>query len=323
MKNSSKNDNTHNNLEQAYILRSDRHYLAAFRVIGKATEGWSAPDLVQITYQGRTVIGYFKSTQKMGDRNDIEIVLTQIGRSIGVAMAESIVVYSDSAYKNQVGIVSICVDRQPQKRFVSFREMRDELYRDLINKEIVETPWITRWKNIRSRKVFLPTETWEFAAQGTQEYLDTLQFAMEISHLYANKHHIRCVNLEEPYERMLLFDILIGQADRSPSNYGCIIDFEEKTASYSPLFDNSTLTKPYIPGNYISLNHMLLDRTMTARACGQLFGTYVLDFCKRILENEHTILSIVDTSTYFSNNSVREFLHRKIEGGILALGEIV
>ena len=295
-------------------------YSANLQIIGKADEGWSSPDYVLLSYNGKTITGYLKLYEKLGEKNEIEIVLNQIGCIIEVSLAETVVAYLDAECTVQLGIISVSVVQHSQERFVCFREMRDELYLKLINGEIGRTPWIDRWMRIRGRKAFLPPDTWEITADGLQEYFDTLCFAEEILALFAPIHQVKLVEFGKSYLEMLVFDLLVGQADRSPSNYGCIINSEDKELRFSPLFDNSTLSKPFIPKSCISLNHMLMDRAITAEVCRKKFGAQFEKCCNTILKKRKKIIWMIEKSQYISNERTRNELYLKIQGGINILG---
>ena len=47
-------------------------------------------------------------------------------------------------------------------------------------------------------------------------------------------------NLRKEVLKMLIFDALIGNRDRNPSNYGIIVNHEDKTVRFAPLHDNCT-----------------------------------------------------------------------------------
>ncbi len=153
-----------------YSLNDDAYYDSLITIIGKAQEGWSKPDIVSLKYQGKTLIGYCKSTKKHGDKNYIEVLLTKIGKTLGVPMADIIVVLTDEKIRKMSDIVSISVVQNCSETFVSFREMRDELYYDFQNGSVLLTPWLKRWIEIRDRKRTLPANIGEVNAVCIQDY---------------------------------------------------------------------------------------------------------------------------------------------------------
>ena len=120
-------------------ILNDRKFNTHIDIIGKASEGWSQPDVVKIKYEGKELIGYRKSTIILGEKNVIEIVLGKIGIALGVSMADTVCVFSDNTYKNLTDIISISVVRGTHEYFINFREMRDELFYDL-QKQSQESP---------------------------------------------------------------------------------------------------------------------------------------------------------------------------------------
>lgn len=156
---------------------------------------------------------------------------------------------------------------------------------------------------------------WEIDAICPQDYTDCVMFPFEIMKLYSEKHGLELVHFERDCVKMMLFDVLIGQADRSPSNYGITIDASTNSAHFAPLFDNSTLTKPYIQNNVISFNHLLLDRYQAAKVEFEMFRTFSNEFRDNLNKNLETTLKIANSTLPFYDMSTKEFLVERIKEG--------
>lgn len=298
-----------------YMIKDGKRFTSSILILGKAEEGWSCPDIVEIQYNNTILTGFLKYTINQGDKNVIETILNRIGKELNISMADTVGVFSDDSYSHLIAIISIAVAAKPNEKFVCFREMRDQLFWDYKSGAIPVSDWLNRWMLIRERKNFLPSDIWEVDAICPQDYFDCIMFAFEILKLYSEKNEIKVDGFEQDYVKMMLFDVLIGQADRSPSNYGIIIEANTNTARLAPLFDNSTLTKPYIQNNVISFNHLLLERYQVAKVVFEAFRDLSDEF-RKILNNKlETILEAANSSIPYYDIQTKEFLVERIKGG--------
>ncbi len=199
-----------------------------------------------------------KYDENQFNNNSLEFVLHQILKEIQTDSAKTLRVCQDISCKKPVAILSIDVTDGTEYKFINFREMRDELFFDLKNKIIPETKWIKEWRAIRDRR--RTKDVWEIQTQADTDYVNCIKFPFEIAGLWCNKHSLYLKELSESISKMLAFDILIGQSDRSPSNYGLLVDNDNHRAKMAPLFDNATITKPYIDLSQNSFNQLLLNR---------------------------------------------------------------
>lgn len=269
-------------------------------VLGKASEGWSQPDIVRLSINRNNLIGYRKLTSVVGQKNGIERILCQIGNMLNIPMADSLSIFSEDDVTYLSSVVSISVVQSPSEKFVNFREMRDELFFDLQSCMIPETPWVKRWKNIRERK----NELFDVPAIDNNDYNDTVEFALQVSNLYCEKYSISLLNFWQDYIKMILFDILCGQADRSASNYGIIINQLDKTARLSPLFDNATLTKPYMTIEQVGLNHVILFRKKLIRTAYEILGSGIQKIAEFFIDNKEKILYLIANDRYISQSTI-------------------
>ena len=298
-----------------YLEKDGKRFVSEIFVVGKAPEGWSSPDIVEFQYNSTKLTGFLKATEQQGENNAIEIILNRVGKELDVSMADTVGVFSDDSYSDLIAIISISVTTKSSERFVCFREMRDQLFFDYQAGMIPPSDWLRRWISIRERKHNLPADMWEIDAICPQDYADCVMFPVEIMKLYSEKHGLELVNFERDCVKMMLFDVLIGQADRSPSNYGITIDASTNSAHFAPLFDNSTLTKPYIQNNVISFNHLLLDRQQAAKVEFETFRTFSNEFRDNLNKNFETTLEIANSTLPFYDMSTKEFLFERIKEG--------
>ncbi len=292
-----------------------------YQIIGQATEGWSKPEIVKVSACGREQIGYMKRTSAMGEKNEIELVLCQIGKTLGVPMAETICVLDENNESKISAIISLSVAACPHERFICFREMRDELFFDLQNGAIPRSPWINRWCEIRTRRNDLPPNRWDVPAFSDSDYSDSFMFAPEIISMYNAKHSIMAPLFTNEYVAMLLFDILCGQADRSPSNYGIVLDSISMKAHLSPLFDNSTLKKPFIGLSQISINQVILDRKRAAQIVYDIWPIEAQAILAAFFTQQECVSTQIQTNKLLTHQTA-EILLESIKEGYSSLDSI-
>ena len=123
------------------------------------------------------------------------------------------------------------------------------------------------------------------------------------------------------YFSMIVFDIFIGQTDRNMNNYGVI--YTEDSYLFAPLFDNSTLAKPYLPENLYSLNKVIIDREKILRVLVDNYSIYVVDLIRKITkiyaEKKELIFEMIDM---WIDNHNKALIKKNIESAYLLFKEI-
>lgn len=305
------------NSEKSYIYCRDGDDVFGSELlrIGKASEGINLPDIVRFDFKNQSSIGYMKYDEKLFNNNSLEFVLYQLLKEIHIDSAKTLRVYNDVSFKKSVAILSIDVTDGTDYVFINFREMRDELFFDLKNKIIPETKWIKDWIAIRNTRT--NKDLWEIQAQKHTDYVNCIKFPLEIAELWCDKHGLCLEGFSESISKMLAFDILIGQADRSPSNYGLLIDYDGRCAKLAPLFDNATITKPYIDLYQNSFNQLLLDREKLALVSDDVLGRNFRIALSLILDNKSKIFATINTYKSDLEEDNYNLLKSRVEEGML------
>lgn len=289
--------------------------------IGKASEGINLPDIVRFNYKNRSSIGYMKYDKNLFNNNSLEFVLYQLLKEFQIDSAKTLRVYNDASCKKSVAILSIDVTDGTENKFISFREMRDELFFDLKNKIIPETKWIKDWIAIRNRRT--NKDLWELPAQMCSDYVNCIKFPFEIAELWCDKHNLYLKGLSESISKMLAFDILIGQADRSPSNYGLLIDYDGHCAKLAPLFDNATITKPYIDLSQNSFNQLLLNREKLALVVDDVLKNDFRIAASQMLDNKSKIIATINKYKSALEEDGYDLLKNRVEEGMLIFEKLL
>lgn len=308
--------------DRFYARSSDGVFPVHIAVLGQATEGFSRPAYVSVALGEKVVTGFQKLDQNSCLDNGLECVLAKIGRIIHIPVASVLRIYRDVECFTPYSSISISVSQKKWERFVCFREMRDELFWDLQAGKISMSSWIKAWKQIRERNEHLVPGVWEVEGASEGDYDVCLQFPFEIAELWTRKHGIKLENFDASVLKMLIFDLLVGQADRTPSNYGLLIDLRLQTGQLAPLFDNSTLRKEYMADTQNGFNQMLLERAELAAAVRRRWGTMFVHMVRVVLNEEGEIIRTIDRSNYLLSPDTKAFLKRRITASMQLLCSI-
>ena len=302
--------------EQVFSKRKEDVHPTVISVLGQAEDGISRPIIVSFDYNGQKVFGYQKLDGSPYCFNEMEYVISLLGEALSISMARIIRIYSDSDCRIPHSIVSISVTEDPNESFVSFRQMRDELFWDLKNGTLPYTDWINSWSKIRARKGSAVGNEWEVVATKSNDYIQCLKFPFKIANYWTAKHGITLIGFEMDIEKMVAFDVLVGQADRTPSNYGLIVNNATKTGRLAPLIDSGTLRKPYVHDDQNGFNQMLLERETLLTAALSMWDVRFTDVLSLFLHSEDLIYDLIRQNSDILAADDLEFLNSRIYASI-------
>lgn len=282
---------------------------------GKSDEGYSHPDIVDVYIADKKLVGYQKKDINECNRNDMEQLLYSLSKIINIPLALNVRLYIDKKCTIPYSSVSISVETVSTEAFVSFKDMRDELYNDIVAGAILTDEWIKEWYKIKDRRKTNQVNLWEVEAICASDYIYCIRFPFDVARLWAQKNGVSLVDFDLSIIKMVLFDVLIGQADRTPSNYGILVNKSKNSARLAPLFDNSTITKPYVRDNMNSFNNLLLYRDKFCSYLKQYFGNIFFDEAKFIASKKQDMLMEIEKFSHILQKNDYELLHRRIIEG--------
>lgn len=192
--------------------------------------------------------GFKKDSTNTDSSDDLEIVINWIGRFLNIKMAKAYRMLSLTG--DPIALVSENVVQTNDLEFFTMCDMKGKLanHVDMINYD----GWVDRYFELMRHKAYPDVpESFEYLAQTEEEVNDVIELGYRvINHIYHDE--ISKANAIFDYEKMLFLDTLIGQVDRTVGNYGFIYNSNEDSYLFAPLFDNSTLRKPYTETNVCS-----------------------------------------------------------------------
>ena len=242
--------------------------LENFQPIGTAKNGISKPQIVRLN-DGR--VGFRKNSSAFDDSDDAEIVINYLGRCLGVSMAEEYRVFDRDMKKDS--LLSIGVVQGQDETFFEMFEILIRIGDAVKEGKLPLLPWMNTWAQIIQNLAY-PGVGSEYACRSVEDCRLAIELPLHLMALFSPDN--ACLaQFRTQYFRMILFDLFIGQKDRTPRNYGIILD-TSGIYRLAPLFDNANLTKPYMPDNIFSLNFVALDRQ-------QLLQTLLQDHAEEIL----------------------------------------
>lgn len=290
---------------------------AKIKIIGQSAIGITRP---KITLVNDKVKAFLKDSSKVDASDDLEMVTNYLGNIFGLPMAKEYRVFDESFKKN--ALLSISVTQRENERFVEFFDVMMTASAKVKNNEFPMQAWMNDWLRINSQIAFPELEdSYEFYCKYDSDIDIAIRlpiYALEICHP-DKKEEIE--KFAKCYFSMLVFDIFIGQTDRNMNNYGVI--YTENSYSFAPLFDNSTLAKPYLPENLYSLNKVLIDREKILRILVENYSVYVVDLIRKIAkiyeEKKELIFEMIDM---WIDNHNKALIKKNIESAYLLFKEI-
>ena len=241
-------------------------------------------------FDGQT--GFYKnsSLNTSGMLDDLEFFLSIVGKYVlGFDVAETLKVYDEN--NNAIGIISKNVAKENES-FMMFSNVCDAIMENKNPELEVLYKQVVDMRN-RTNQTFYNSKGEAFERPVLEDEKDIMlvinMFPMSLD--YINIPEQEKEQIKKDYFKMIVFDLLINQADRNNSNYGIIHNNATKETRFSTLFDNSTIHIPGIPENYCNLNGCLIDRKQMIFCLLNNYPEYVSDIINPLVDNKEVILS--------------------------------
>ena len=219
-----------------------------------------------------------------------------------------------------IALVSENVVQTNNLEFFTMCEMKGKLanHVDMINYD----GWVDRYFELMRHKAYPDVpESFEYLAQTEEEVNDVIELGYRvIDHIYYDD--ILKNNAIFDYEKMLFLDTLIGQVDRTVGNYGFIYNSNEDTYLFAPLFDDSTLRKPYAETNVCMINNFIIDRKLAIECL--MKKERIIKISKALLKNKKKFINeLIEISDFFLTPEKNDLLLSNIFLGLFFIESIL
>lgn len=252
------------------------------KVLDEKSIGHNAP--IKIKYGEKT--GFYKNSAKTSSTtlDKLEYIISQIGNSLGVKMANTNMLYLGDMY---LGIISenVCHENEKLVMLSDIKELID-MNNPQIN-QIIENIYLLR--NQSNYLTFKPDENTYHVpiVRGEEEIklvIDSFIGIVNCLNISAENKQV----LRKDYFNMIMLDYLVGNVDRNMNNYGLIVS-EKGEISFSPLFDNSTIEIPSMPKEYQQVNGFLIDRKEFLECLFKNYRSDIKDFTDKCYSESATL----------------------------------
>ena len=262
--------------------------------------------------------GFKKDSTNTDSSDDLEIVINWIGRFLNIKMAKAYRMLSPTG--DPIALVSENVVQTNDLEFFTMCEMKGKLanHVDMINYD----GWVDRYFELMRHKAYPDVpESFEYLAQTEEEVNDVIELGYRvIDHIYYDD--ILKNNAIFDYEKMLFLDTLIGQVDRTVGNYGFIYNSNEDTYLFAPLFDDSTLRKPYTETNVCMINNFIIDRKLAIECL--MKKERIIKISKALLKNKKKFINeLIEISDFFLTPEKNDLLLSNIFLGLFFIESIL
>lgn len=251
---------------------------SALRSVGRTDRGLSCPEIV-VDDSGRR--GFRKDTRAMDDSDDAEIVVNLWGRLIGLPMAEEYRVFDRDLRKDSLLSMDVA---SPGWAFRELRRIREDVEETVRTGRIAAEPWMDQWRRVCLTRAFPEIAgNVENVCESEEDYRIAIEIPLYIMDCVFPDCGEARQRFRRQYFQMILFDLFIGQTDRTMHNYGLLTRAGGDSFRLAPLFDNATLSKPYLPENIYSLNGAAADKKRLLGVLLRDYGGYTVPAAERIL----------------------------------------
>lgn len=262
--------------------------------------------------------GFKKDSTNTDSSDDLEIVINWIGRFLNIKMAKAYRMLSLTG--DPIALVSENVVQTNDLEFFTMCDMKGKLanHVDMINYD----GWVDRYFELMRHKAYPDVpESFEYLAQTEEEVNDVIELGYRvINHIYHDE--ISKANAIFDYEKMLFLDTLIGQVDRTVGNYGFIYNSNEDSYLFAPLFDNSTLRKPYTETNVCMINNFIIDRKLAIECL--MKKERIINISKALLKNKKKFINeLIEISDFFLTPEKNDLLLSNIFLGLFFIESIL
>ena len=262
--------------------------------------------------------GFKKDSTNTDSSDDLEIVINWIGRFLNIKMAKAYRMLSLTG--DPIALVSENVVQTNDLEFFTMCDMKGKLanHVDMINYD----GWVDRYFELMRHKAYPDVpESFEYLAQTEEEVNDVIELGYRvINHIYHDE--ISKANAIFDYEKMLFLDTLIGQVDRTVGNYGFIYNSNDDSYLFAPLFDNSTLRKPYTETNVCMINNFIIDRKLAIECL--MKKERIINISKALLKNKKKFINeLIEISDFFLTPEKNDLLLSNIFLGLFFIESIL
>lgn len=190
---------------------------------------------------------YLKSS-KVKYIDDIDASLSQIGSIFDIDMAK---IYRVEDSHGGCGILSYDIKNKKDARYVSLHDAYTEYYKRYNEGKIYNLKWIMELLSLPKSSKENPLDREDYIKVVIDMGINILR-----DHFNVSEENIK--KLKKQYLRILVFDYVTNQKDRSLGNVNLI--FENDQVSFAPLYDNGCVYNEDIGDENIYLLDHICDR---------------------------------------------------------------
>lgn len=250
---------------------------AKCEIIDRSATGITRPLIV--TVNGKR--GFLKDSSLYDDGDDLEFLINAIGRYLEIPMAEEYRVLNRNLEKDS--FLSMDVTAGAGETFYDMSIIRQMTADRVLNNNELFQQWMIDWGEIIQHPAFPDVEdAFEYLCESESAYDMAINFPIYLLEYCFSKNKKALELFRKRYFEMLMFDIFVGQVDRTTENYGILIDQTWKEYSMAPLFDCATMVKPYLPDNIYVINELAADRETLFRILVTRYHQYIIPTVEKI-----------------------------------------
>ncbi len=265
---------------------------------------------------GTRLHGFFKPNSFNGMLNHIEIGLKLYADILDVDLADVVQVFEDCDHTRLYGVVSVDVRQTPADKLLDFDSIKEAVYQPTVGLP----PWALYWLSLRqgaARKNVV-----DLMAEGPYDLHCAIVYGEAVGKSYCNQQYYHTDFFLKQYIKMLLFDIIFGQKDRTPQNYMLLLPCDGDQAQVAPLFDNASLLRcsddivatPNVGEEWVVINRMCAGQRDWCRAVHHVYPQIAMEVAWELYQRAPLIQR--ELFQYHIPHEINELLYTRMTEGI-------
>lgn len=281
-------------------------------IVGKAGLGFNAPTILNFGDK----VGYFKNSRDTSwvFLDSFEYVICQLGKKLGVKMAETYRVYDGLI---PLGIISENIATNGNLCMTSvLAKSLSSVNPDLLNK--------INYLNEKSQNNMITIND-----KGVPNNIPLLDNEVDIKYAIdlfldvvkgLNVKDGEYQEIRQDYFNMIMLDFLTNNVDRNKNNYGLLMG--EDRVSFAPLFDNSTISIPSVPDNVQQINGFFMNKDVLLNSLVKYYPNEIRSFVTKAQSDEFRMFSERICGKELTNNEFNCFWNKNFVNNLAKINTV-
>ena len=230
-------------------------------------------------------------------KDDLDIINSEIASLFDISSSK---VYRVETDDNLTGIVNIDIKGKNEQQ-ISIDILVNKLIKIIKEKNVTLSSWLKDYFS-------LPTTDNNLLLNSEKDIISVIEMTINTLSILFRLNAEEVEELRKDYLRMIFFDLLSNNTNRSFKTYSILVSFDMKFKSLSPIYDyNNDLDSK----SYYILNNQYIDKSAILSVLYHKYYSYIKRLSKGISENSELYLESI--GLIVSNNINQIYANQVID----------